>query len=82
MIIQTFWKDIKMFSKDNVGAMAPGAIIGLMIALIFLAYLMPVGLDALAGVNDTAWTTAEKTLFGLVGLFAVIGVVSKIAGGD
>ena len=52
----------------------------LMVALIFLAYLLPVGLDALAGVNDTAWTTAEKTLFGLVGLFAVIGVVSKIAG--
>jgi len=55
MIIQTFWKDAK-------GAMAPGAIIGLMIALIFLAYLMPVGLDALAGVNDTAWTTAATTL--------------------
>lgn len=80
MIIQTFWKNIKTFSKDNMGAMAPKAIIGLMIALIFLAYLLPVGLDALAGVNDTAWTTAEKTLFGLVGLFAVIGVVSKIAG--
>jgi hypothetical protein len=80
MIIQTVWKDIKMFSMDNMAAMAPKAIIGLMIALIFLAYLLPVGLDALSGVNDTAWTTAEKTLFGLVGLFAVIGVVSKIAG--
>jgi hypothetical protein len=73
MIIKTFWKDVG-------ASMAPAAIIGLMIALIFLAYLMPVGLDALAGVNDTAWTTAEQTLFGLVGLFAVIGVVSKIAG--
>jgi hypothetical protein len=80
MIINTFWKDVRVFSKNSMAVMAPKAIIGLMIALIFLAYLLPVGLDALSGVNDTAWTTAEKTLFGLVGLFAVIGVVSKIAG--
>jgi len=65
--------------ESAVATMAPSVIIGLMISLIFLAYLMPVGLDALASVNTSAWTTAESTLFGLVGLFAVIGVVSKIA---
>ena len=79
MIIVTFWKDCRMLVEDTRGSIAPAAIIGLMIALIFLAYLMPVGLDALATVNTSAWTTAEGTLFGLVGLFAVIGVVSKIA---
>lgn len=71
-------KLVNIFNEEN-GSLAPAAIIGLMIALIFLAYLMPVGLDALATVNTSAWTTAEGTLFGLVGLFAVIGVVSKIA---
>ena len=71
-------KVYEMFESAK-AELAPTAIIGLMIALIFLAYLMPVGLDALATVNTSAWTTAEGTLFGLVGLFAVIGVVSKIA---
>jgi len=79
MKIVTFWKDCKAVRGDTSASLAPTAIIGLMIALIFLAYLMPVGLDALATVNTSAWTTAEGTLFGLVGLFAVIGVVSKIA---
>lgn len=85
------------------------SIIGLMVVLVFIAYLMPVGMNAYSDARDvsaneseqldyynslsdadkanytsdyaedgeppTPWSTAEKSIFAIIGIIAVIAVV-------
>jgi hypothetical protein len=88
------------------------SIVGLLIVLVFIAYLMPVGMDAYSDARDvsaneseqldyynslsdadkvnytsdyggtgeapTPWSTAEKSIFAIIGIIAVIAVVRGI----
>ena len=88
------------------------AIVGLLIILVFIAYLMPVGMNAYSDARDvsaneseqldyynsldvanqsnytsdyggtgeapTPWSTAEKSIFAIIGIIAVIAVVRGV----
>jgi len=80
MNLKELWEmaEAKAFTTSEKASVSTNAIIGIMMVLIFSAYLLPVGLTAINAVNTSAWTTAQASLFSLIGLFAVIGIVMKI----
>jgi len=51
------------------------SIISLAIALIIASAIMPVALTNLASVNTSGWDPTAKTLWPLLSIFAVLGVV-------
>lgn len=55
-------------------------VIAVMLGLLFVAHLMPVGLDAIADANTTKWGSAESSMWDLIPLFAVIVIVIVFAG--
>lgn len=54
-------------------------IIAVMLGLLFVAYLIPVGLDAMADADQTKWGDAEKSMWDLIPLFAVIVLIIVFA---
>jgi type II secretory pathway pseudopilin PulG len=88
------------------------SIVSLLVVLVFIAYLMPVGMNAYSGSRDvstneseqlvyynslnasdkanytsdyggtgeapTPWSTAEKSIFAIIGIIAVIAVVRGV----
>ena len=63
--------------KDTAGATS---ITALVVGLIFIAYLVPMGLRELANANMTGVDATQQGLFGLIGLMVVLGLVKRYSG--
>ena len=64
--------------KNRKAAMTIGSVILLGVALVMLAYLMPIGLLAIADANTTGWSAAVISIFQIVlPLVAVIGAALR-----
>lgn len=50
-------------------------VVGLLVIALLTAFLLPIALDELNAVDVSAWTAAEQALFGLLGIFFILGVV-------
>ena len=55
-------------------------IIGSVLAIYIVASLLPDALETLMNVSTTGWTTSVATLFGILPLMAVIGIVILFVG--
>lgn len=49
--------------------------VGLLVVGILTAYLLPIAIDELVGVDTSSWGSAEKQLFDLLPIFFVLGVL-------
>lgn len=54
------------------GRQMTGIILGLLVAGLLIAFLLPVAISELVGVDTTAWGSAEAGLFELIPLFLVL----------
>lgn len=49
-----------------------GIVVSLVVGLIILAYLFPVGMDALVSADTSNWSGATKDIWNVLPIFAVI----------
>lgn len=49
-----------------------GIVVSLVVGLIILAYLFPVGMDALVSADTSNWSSATQSIWGVLPIFAVI----------
>jgi len=57
---------------ESLGNKMTGIILGLLISGILIAYLLPVALDSIAGVDTSAWSSDVADLWGLFNIFLVL----------
>lgn len=50
-------------------------VVGLLVVGLLTATLAPVFLDEFATVDDSAWSTSEQVLFGVLGLLFILAIV-------
>jgi len=55
-------------------------ILGLVLGLIFIGYVFPVGMEGYHAANTTAWTSNEQSIFNVLGIFAVLGLMIGLIG--
>lgn len=69
-------KRLRFDDRGQVGATdrAVDVIVGIMVAALTAAYLVPVGIDQLVGVDTSSWSGAASELWGILGLTIVLGV--------
>ena len=73
---KSFWRDVT--ANGDIGSMA----IGLTVALVIVAYVAPIGIEAIYDINFTDWKFAGESedtkatgLMKLMPLFAVLAIV-------
>lgn len=75
---RSFWRDIR--ANGDIGSMA----IGLTVALVIVAYVAPIGLEALYDINFTDWhfegEPEDEKATGLMKLVPLFGVLSIVVG--
>lgn len=47
-------------------------ILGVVLAAIFIGYLLPVGMDAYYNADTSGWDSAEANIFGVLGIFLIL----------
>lgn len=47
-------------------------ILGVVLAAIFIGYLLPVGMDAYYNADTSAWDSAEANIYGVLGIFLIL----------
>lgn len=71
-----------LFGSKMKGELSGGGIakilIGLLIAAVFIAALLPGVITSINGTNTTGWTASQIALFGVVGIVIVAAVVYAI----
>jgi hypothetical protein len=50
-------------------------VIGIVLAVLMIAYLLPTGISALIAANTTEWGTSEAAIWNLLQLIAVVGAL-------
>jgi hypothetical protein len=50
-------------------------VIGALVVMLLAAVLLPIGLTAMHDANTTGWTSSETTLFSIIGVMILVGVV-------
>lgn len=69
------------FSLDKEGALSPGAVIGLVVAVLVAAAAIPTAVSAIANTNTTGWGVGEIALWGIVGIVVIAVVVVALTKG-
>lgn len=64
----------------ELGKRMTGIVMGLLVAGILIAYLLPVSIDAINGVDTSAWDSDTADLWGLFPLFLVLVPLIAIIG--
>jgi len=78
--VKTLFDRIKRFWENKRGV-GMGAVIGIALALIIVAYIVPISFLAIADANKTGWNAAVTTMFQTVlPIIAVIAIVYKFVG--
>lgn len=69
----------KLLSGDNRGASminkGVNMAVGILVVGLLTAYLLPIAIDEIVGVDTSAWGDAESSLFDLLPLFFVLAIV-------
>lgn len=55
-------------------------VVGLVVAGIVLGYVFPVGMTGYHDANTTGWTSAEQSLWSIIGIFLILVAVIAIMG--
>ena len=55
--------------------MQNGKITELAVALLLTAILVPIGIGQIIGVNTSTWDTTSKTVWGLLPIIAIVGLI-------
>jgi len=71
------FEKFKMAHRGSVLA----TVVGIALAVIFIAFLIPVALNQFYAVDTTNWTDASVvSMWGLIPLFVIIGIVVTVIG--
>ncbi len=74
-ILQQISKQVRRFIDDTRAEGMEGKIIGLVVALIITAAVLPVAIEQLVAVDTANWSTAGGALWPLLEIFAVLAIV-------
>lgn len=50
-------------------------IVGGLVVLVLVSVLTPIGLEAIHATNTTGWSSSETTIFGILGVLVLVGVL-------
>lgn len=50
-------------------------IVGGLVVLVLVSVLTPIGLNAIHSTNTTGWSSSETTIFGILGVLVLVGVL-------
>lgn len=56
----------------NLGGKMLSVILGVVLAAIFIGYLLPVGMSAYYSADTSSWNSAEASIFGVLGIFLIL----------
>lgn len=69
-----------MASPSQMVEQGVGIVIALVVAGIMAAFVLPVALNELAGVDTTSWSSGASTLFGILDLIFVLVLFLVVIG--
>lgn len=69
-----------MANVSNQANRAVGLVVGLMVAGIVAAFLLPVAIDEIVGVDTSSWGSGASSLWGILDLILVLAVFLFLIG--
>lgn len=66
---------MQIFRNDTRAMLSMNAIVGLALAIVIIAIVLPVGFNQFFGTNTSTWTAGTVALWGIIPLVAIVLVV-------